>query len=1313
MKNATMGGMLFSMLFLFLGLTASADAQELVHYWNFNENVPGSNENWQQPILANQGTGEITFTFTEAFSFTGTDLNGVNGEVNGGSFAPRGGTESGGEFANNGNYFTIANSTAGFENISFTYATRGTSSGFNTHTVLYSTNGVDFTELESRASNQTSTWEVFTYDLSAIAAANDNPDFQVRVVLDGATGESGNNRFDNIQITGTAIGGSEPAVTAPVQIIHNSADPAAQLVDVYVNGELTLESFAFRTATPFVDLPAGETLTITVAIAGDDISNGIDFENIILDENETYYVIARGVLDPGSFASNPDGVNTEFTLDVIPGALQASSDPSSIEFFLYHGATDVPAVDVIARDVATLATNLAYSDITSNLSVSEGLFFLDVNLAGTTTTTESLVLETIGAAGDAGIGLASGFLDPASNNNGEELELLVVLPTGETELLETEEEVKLDITDARAKGVDELVIVEGIVTRAKGDFTYIQDETAGITIRQTSGNFNSQVADGTITQGTRISISGITSEFASLLQINDDDLIEFEILEQGVALPDPAPVTLTDLAANGENFEAQLVSVSDVTLDPLDDTTFNPGTTYNITDDSDQSGAVSFRVPNAGDSDLDGTAIVTNFDFTGVVGQFDFSDPSAGYQLMGILETDITDIGGVMGPAANLQIIHNSPDPAVSSVDIYVNGEIFLEAVAFREATAFLEVPAGVDLDIEIAPEGAGIGNAVGPVTVNLAEGENYIAVASGVLDPGQFTNAAAFSLEIFNPAKLSADDPATVEVNVHHGSPDAPAVDIFLAQTGDTPAVTNLAYPDFTGYVPLDPVNETIGIAGTGGEVLVEFSAPLADLSLEGDALTVLATGFFDETNVTNGNEFGLLAVLSDGTSLLLAEPAGPVEVGSIAELRAQNPDGTTVFELTNEVFLTFNSTFRGRKVVTDATGGIVFDDNAGIITTSYSRNDGITGLQGTLSIFRGLLQFVPAEDPGPASSEGNEVFPVKRTIPELEFEGASGDTPAPTQGQLVLIENVTIAIPDGQPDTWANGVNYTIEDSNQNTFTLRTDRIIESILEEDEQTYIGTPVPVEPVDVIGYITQFEGTVQIVPRKLGDFQDPGAIASFNLTAPENGATIQVEGESTELVVVSWEAAVSEADVTYQWIATTPDLLFSIPLLSIPSDNAGQNTTLTVTKAFIDTVLESFGVGVGEDAVIKWSVVASDGENIQYPVDDFTVTFSRGVVTSNEDDLFTEQPREFELGQNFPNPFNPTTQITFTLPTASDVRLDVFNTLGQRVATIVNGQRSAGTHTVSFEASSLSSGMYLYRIQADNFSQVRKMMLIK
>ena len=97
--------------------------------------------------------------------------------------------------------------------------------------------------------------------------------------------------------------------------------------------------------------------------------------------------------------------------------------------------------------------------------------------------------------------------------------------------------------------------------------------------------------------------------------------------------------------------------------------------------------------------------------------------------------------------------------------------------------------------------------------------------------------------------------------------------------------------------------------------------------------------------------------------------------------------------------------------------------------------------------------------------------------------------------------------------------------------------------------------------------------------------------------------------------------------------------------------------------------------------------------------------------------IHPDDPSEFvtdlELDQNYPNPFNPTTQIRYSLPEQSIVRLDVFNMLGQRVAVLVNEGRSAGRHTVRFDASGLSSGVYFYRLQTDSQTLARQMMLIK
>ncbi|MCL5011882.1 MAG: T9SS type A sorting domain-containing protein [Patescibacteria group bacterium] len=88
-------------------------------------------------------------------------------------------------------------------------------------------------------------------------------------------------------------------------------------------------------------------------------------------------------------------------------------------------------------------------------------------------------------------------------------------------------------------------------------------------------------------------------------------------------------------------------------------------------------------------------------------------------------------------------------------------------------------------------------------------------------------------------------------------------------------------------------------------------------------------------------------------------------------------------------------------------------------------------------------------------------------------------------------------------------------------------------------------------------------------------------------------------------------------------------------------------------------------------------------------------------------------PTEFSLAQNYPNPFNPTTNIKFDLPKESNVILKVYNILGEEVATLVNKVMPAGQQVVTFNASQLASGMYIYRMEADNFVQVKKMMLTK
>ena len=107
----------------------------------------------------------------------------------------------------------------------------------------------------------------------------------------------------------------------------------------------------------------------------------------------------------------------------------------------------------------------------------------------------------------------------------------------------------------------------------------------------------------------------------------------------------------------------------------------------------------------------------------------------------------------------------------------------------------------------------------------------------------------------------------------------------------------------------------------------------------------------------------------------------------------------------------------------------------------------------------------------------------------------------------------------------------------------------------------------------------------------------------------------------------------------------------------------------------------------------------------------FTVIISTSVSVSNE--LDGQSPTDYALHQNYPNPFNPSTVIIYQLPVRSEVRLQVFDLMGRKVATLVDGNVEAGNHQVQFNAGNLASGMYIYRLQAGSHVFTNKLTLVK
>ncbi len=250
-----------------------------------------------------------------------------------------------------------------------------------------------------------------------------------------------------------------------------------------------------------------------------------------------------------------------------------------------------------------------------------------------------------------------------------------------------------------------------------------------------------------------------------------------------------------------------------------------------------------------------------------------FVDPSqnsngAGFGLYAVLPS-----GGAFIPLPLLeqpkaQIIHNSADAAAANVDIFVDGANAVPGVAFRSATGYLSLPHNFNLDI--APAGSGIGASVFNAPISLMPGESYVVIANGILSPSGYNPAPAFGLDVFATGREAASQSGNTDVLIYHGSTDAPTVDVNETSVPAGPLATGLSYSDFApDYLELATADYVVQVTD-GAAVDIEYQAPLSTLSLTDSAIVVLASGFVDPTQNSNGPGFGLWAALANGGALV-----------------------------------------------------------------------------------------------------------------------------------------------------------------------------------------------------------------------------------------------------------------------------------------------------------------------------------------------------------------------------------------------------------------------------------------------------------
>lgn len=211
---------------------------------------------------------------------------------------------------------------------------------------------------------------------------------------------------------------------------------------------------------------------------------------------------------------------------------------------------------------------------------------------------------------------------------------------------------------------------------------------------------------------------------------------------------------------------------------------------------------------------------------------------------------------------------------------------------------------------------------------------------------------------------------------------------------------------------------------------------------------------------------------------------------------------------------------------------------------------------------------------------------------------------------------------------------------------------------------------------------------------------------SFVLQSPPTNTTIQVSQADPSTVQFKWGTANPSSSVYYKFklrkVGTTADVPFN-------SDNNGRDSVITFRKSNLDSIAQSLGT-TGDSVYCIWKVTGYNGLD-SVTSNQFVVTIRRNTIGINQ--ISSTVPEKFSLYNNYPNPFNPVTVIKFDIVKSQNVKLRVFNMLGEEITVLVDQNLTPGSYSVDFNAGSYSSGMYFYRLETQGFSDTKRMVLVK
>ena len=720
-------------------------------------------------------------------------------------------------------------------------------------------------------------------------------------------------------------------LTARVQIIHNSADAAAAVVDVWANNDKLIENFEFRTATPFVDVPAQTPITISIAGPGSIRPDENVFQTeVIFEDGGKYIVVAGGIVSPEGYS--PD---FPFGLSVYPLARESASSPSTADLLVFHGATDAPDVSVWETGVgAGELFAFAYGQFSGYLELPVNDYVLELRdrTGSKTLAAYQAPLAALGLEGKSLTVLASGFMYPDQNSNGPGFGLFVALasggdliqlptyrkPTARLQVIHNSADEALQSVDVWTDGQR---VKENFSFRTSTEFTNVAaNRPIMVAISENGRSEAIASAEVMLEEGkTYIAIANGMISPRGYTPLQPFNIYVFESARESASADGN-----TDVLAFHGSTDAPTVSVWETGVGAGELFAFSygdfagylelPANDYilEVRNESGSATVASYAAPLAS-LGLQGQAIsVIASGFLNAA--INSGGPEFGLYVSLATGGDLIPLPVVTSdPLARLQVIHNSADAAAEVVDVWAGDVKLIENFTFRTATEFIDVPAETPITLSITgPNSSSPSPNVFQADITFAASGTYVVVANGIVSPTGYEPNIPFNLYIYDMGREEASMATNTDVLVFHGSTDAPTVSIWETGVGAGELFT-FSYGEYAGYLDLPTDNYVLEVRDETGSVTVAaYAAPLANLGLDGEAISIVASGFLNPDVNSDGPAFGLWVALASGGELIeLPLYTGPKARLQVIHNSADAAAGV-VDVWANDVKLIENFTFR-----------------------------------------------------------------------------------------------------------------------------------------------------------------------------------------------------------------------------------------------------------------------------------------------------------------------------------------------------------------------------------------------------------------